>query len=97
MTDLNKLIPANSGLYLLLADSINSSGGIVGLGVTRNGDLHGFLATPTHGKAGRDSAAPAAEGGTGEGEPVPLTENVRQLLPLRPPAGRFAARLPEPR
>jgi probable HAF family extracellular repeat protein len=47
MTDLNALIPASSGLYLLLADSINSNGEIVGLGATNSG-LHGFLATPCH-------------------------------------------------
>ena len=46
MTDLNTLIPANSGLYLLLAESINSSGEIVGFGVTNTGEVHGFLATP---------------------------------------------------
>jgi probable HAF family extracellular repeat protein len=46
MTDLNTLIAANpSGLYLLIAESINSSGEIVGLAVTRTGETHGFLAT----------------------------------------------------
>jgi probable HAF family extracellular repeat protein len=50
MTDLNTLISANSGLYLLLAASINSSGEIVGLAVTNTGELHGFLATPRRGK-----------------------------------------------
>jgi probable HAF family extracellular repeat protein len=50
MTDLNTLISANSGLYLLLAESINSSGEIVGLAVTGTGEVHGFLATPRHGK-----------------------------------------------
>ena len=46
MTDLNTLIPASSGLYLLLAESVNSSGEIVGTGVTKTGEVHGFLATP---------------------------------------------------
>ena len=47
MTDLNTLVAANpSGLYLLIAESINSSGEIAGLAVTRTGELHGFLATP---------------------------------------------------
>ncbi len=46
MTDLNTLIAANaSGLYLLEASAINSSGEIVGLAVTSTGELHGFLAT----------------------------------------------------
>jgi len=48
MTDLNTLIPASSGFYLLLANSINSNGEIVGLGATSSGKLHGFLATPCH-------------------------------------------------
>jgi probable HAF family extracellular repeat protein len=46
MADLNTLIPANSGLYLLLAESVNSSGQIIGLAVTSAGVVHGFLATP---------------------------------------------------
>jgi probable HAF family extracellular repeat protein len=40
MTDLNALIPASSGLYLLLADSINSNGEIVGSGATSSGEVH---------------------------------------------------------
>ena len=50
MTDLNTLIPANSGLHLLLAVSISAGGEIVGLAVTNTGALHGFLATPEHAK-----------------------------------------------
>lgn len=50
MTDLNTLIPANSGLHLLLAVSISAGGEIVGLAVTNTGALHGFLATPKHAK-----------------------------------------------
>ena len=50
MTDLNTLISANSGLHLLLAESINALGEIVGLAVTSTGELHGFLATPRHGR-----------------------------------------------
>jgi len=46
-TDLNRLVTANpAGLYLLLGESINGAGQIVGLGVTTDG-LHGFLATPS--------------------------------------------------
>ncbi len=45
MTDLNTVIPANSALHLLVAQSINSSGEIVGLTVTSAGEAHGFLAT----------------------------------------------------
>jgi probable HAF family extracellular repeat protein len=46
MTDLNTLIPANSPLYLLMAQVINSRGEIVGLGLTNAGEVHGFLAKP---------------------------------------------------
>ena len=46
MTDLNTLIPANSGLYLLLAESVNSGGEFVGLAVTSTGEAHAFVASP---------------------------------------------------
>jgi probable HAF family extracellular repeat protein len=47
MTDLNTLIAKNPGnLYLLLGESINSSGEIIGLAVDETGLLHGFLAIP---------------------------------------------------
>jgi hypothetical protein len=47
--DLNKLVTVNpGGLYLMLADWVNSSGEISGLGVGADG-LHGFLATPDSG------------------------------------------------
>jgi len=57
MTDLNSLAP-ESPLYLLFASTVNSRGEIVGFGVTEDGDLHGFLATP----APRTTAS-AATGG----------------------------------
>ena len=47
MTDLNTLVAANPGnLYLLLGESINSSGEIIGLAVDETGLYHGFLAIP---------------------------------------------------
>jgi probable HAF family extracellular repeat protein len=46
MTDLNTLVRGSSGLYLLVAESINSRGEIVGLGVNSTGESHGFLAIP---------------------------------------------------
>ena len=46
ISDLNTRIAANpSGLYLLLAESIDAQGKIVGFGATSTG-IHGFLATP---------------------------------------------------
>src|SRR5581483_1479253 len=47
MTDLNTVLSSNpQKLYLLLAESINDRGQIVGLAVAGDGNLHGFLATP---------------------------------------------------
>jgi probable HAF family extracellular repeat protein len=47
MIDLNGALTSNpQKIYLLLASSINARGEIVGLGVTSDGNLHGFLATP---------------------------------------------------
>jgi probable HAF family extracellular repeat protein len=72
MTDLNTLVPADSPLYLLFAESINSSGEIAGFGVNSSGDVHGFLLTPTS-----RFFSPAELGAQ---EPVALGENVRQQL-----------------
>jgi probable HAF family extracellular repeat protein len=47
MTDLNTVVDANpANLYLLLGESINSSGEIIGLAVDQAGLSHGFLAIP---------------------------------------------------
>lgn len=46
MMDLNALVRDNAGLYLLLAESINNRGEIVGLAATNAGEVHGFLAVP---------------------------------------------------
>ena len=70
--DLNSLVTSNpAALYLLLADSINSGGEIVGFGVTANG-LHGFLAIPND----REDSSHSFRG---ENRPV-LTEAARRLL-----------------
>jgi len=45
MTDLNTLIPANSGWYLQTASSVNDAREIVGWGLI-GGNVHAFLATP---------------------------------------------------
>ena len=46
MTDLNTLIPKDSGWYLQQAQSINDAGQIAGYG-TNNGAVHAFLAHPS--------------------------------------------------
>jgi probable HAF family extracellular repeat protein len=46
MTDMNTLIPADTPLYLVVADWVNSRGQIAGGAVDQNGDLVPFLATP---------------------------------------------------
>ena len=44
MTDLNDLLPADSGwLVLTQANSINDSGQIVGTGITADGFTHAFV------------------------------------------------------
>lgn len=46
ITDMNTLISANSGWYLLNAASINDAGQIAGFGLNPEGEVHAFLATP---------------------------------------------------
>lgn len=46
MTDMNTLIPADTPLYLVVADWVNSRGQIAGGAIDQNGDLVPFLATP---------------------------------------------------
>ena len=93
MTDLNTLIPADSPLFLLFADIINSRGEIVGFGVNSTGEVHGFLATPVPGEATTESATPAPQGVTGEGTKVAPPENARALLQQRLRFGRFGVPL----
>jgi probable HAF family extracellular repeat protein len=38
-------------VVLLVATAINSRGEIAGFGVTSTGDVHAFLATPSHAEA----------------------------------------------
>ncbi len=57
MTDLNTLIAGESPLYLLTGCSINSRGEITGLGLTSTGEIHTYLASPTHGVAGGESTS----------------------------------------
>ena len=57
MTDLNTLIAGDSPLYLLTGCSINSRGEITGLGLTSTGEIHTYLATPTHRDATSESTS----------------------------------------
>jgi probable HAF family extracellular repeat protein len=91
MTDLNTLIPAGSPLYLLGGIDINSRGQIVGFALQiSSSEVHAFLATPSYGEVGSESATPAAPGSTSESPKVVLPENVRKLLQQRL---RFGGRL----
>ncbi|MGO8795708.1 MAG: hypothetical protein ACLQLC_12870 [Candidatus Sulfotelmatobacter sp.] len=55
MSDLNTLIVGGSPLYLLTGCSINSRGEITGLGMTSTGEIHTYLASPTHAFATSES------------------------------------------
>src|SRR5262249_49234499 len=46
IADLNRLIPAGSGVQLTVAVGLNEAGEIAAQGVTSNGDLHAFLLIP---------------------------------------------------
>lgn len=84
MTDLNTLVPADSPLFLLLADVINPRGEIEGFAFdTETAEVHGFLATPTNSVAATEGSSPAALGGTSKAAKVVLTENARKLLQHR--------------
>jgi probable HAF family extracellular repeat protein len=81
MTDLNKLIDGTSALYLLLAETINGRGEIVGLGVSTSGELHGFLAIPRYLEHDCGAVVVPADSNLAE-EPLRpvLSESARQLL-----------------
>jgi probable HAF family extracellular repeat protein len=77
MTDLNALIPADAPLYLLTAFGINDAGEIVGFGVTGEGDIHGFLATPATGEGGGNGNAVVSNGPV---RPAALSDNARKII-----------------
>jgi probable HAF family extracellular repeat protein len=60
MTDLNTLFPANSNLYATMGNKINERGQISGMAIVLSGpdagNIHAFLATPTHQSMGRSVA-----------------------------------------
>lgn len=84
MTDLNTLIPAGSPLFLIQAYGNNDQGQIAGYALQiSTGEVHAFLATPTHGGAPSEGPAPTTQGATRERPKVVLPENVRKLLQQR--------------
>jgi probable HAF family extracellular repeat protein len=94
LTDLNTLIPANSGLQLIEAFGINAHGQIVaGAFEFSTGNVHAVLLTPhesTSMNQGTASAAPAEIAGRPR---VILSESVRNLLQIAiPGSGRFKTR-----
>jgi probable HAF family extracellular repeat protein len=91
MTDLNTLIPVGSPLFLLEASgTINSRGQLAGYALQiSSGEIHAFLATPSDGQAGSQSATPAVQGVNRPALNVSLPDNVRKLLQHR--RGKFGA------
>jgi hypothetical protein len=71
MTDLNTLIPADSGWILLSASHINDMGQIAGNGFL-NGVLHAFLLIPSFGGGRTGSTKPSSA--------ISLSETTRQWL-----------------
>jgi probable HAF family extracellular repeat protein len=86
MTDLNTLIAGDSPLYLLTGCSINSRGEITGLGLTGTGEIHTYLATPTHRVAASESTS------QGVISPRVPSDNARKLLQQQLHFGRSGAR-----
>jgi probable HAF family extracellular repeat protein len=97
MTDLNKLIPKGSPLFLLLANWINSRGEIVGAAFDQTtGATVPFLAVPCDEKHGEDEGCKdsaeetiAVESATSERPKLTLPESVRNLLKQRRGFGGF--------
>jgi probable HAF family extracellular repeat protein len=80
ITDLNALISANSGWYLLNTASINDAGQIAGFGVNPQGEIHAFLATPCSGSCPNEADAFVGEYSTRK-LPMPLVpESVRRFI-----------------
>ena len=92
MEDLNSLVAGDSSLYLLLADSINAAGEIVGLAFdTGSNELHGFLATPSNGGAASGNLSP------GVSRSAALTDAHRRLIQQQLSRWRMGRWLAPPR
>lgn len=86
MTDLNALIPHGS-LYLFFANDINASGEITGVALNeKTGELVGYMAIPTTGRAGEASRARVVPR-------VPVPEGVTVQLERKFGLGHFGAGL----
>jgi probable HAF family extracellular repeat protein len=85
MTDLNTLAPADSPLYLLFAETINSSGAIVGFGATSAGDIHAFVAVPALDSGNRVIPGAASS--------RVLSDEALKVVRQRLSHGRFGSRL----
>jgi len=85
MTDLNTLVVGDSPVYLLTGCSINSRGEITGLGLTSSGEIHTYLATPTHAIVNSDSTS---QGVTARRI---LSDDARRQLQQQPRFGRSGA------
>jgi probable HAF family extracellular repeat protein len=84
MTDLNTLTAPGSSLFLLLANSINAQGQIVGAALDQStGAVVPFLANPDANGAGDTSVASSSTQVAGNQTVVTLPENVRKLLQRR--------------
>jgi probable HAF family extracellular repeat protein len=74
MTDLNSLLPADSGWDLISADGINSNGDIIGMGEL-DGTFEGFLLTAggtISGSGGNGGSTGQSGGGGNSGTAVPV-------------------------
>src|SRR5579863_3269194 len=91
MTDLNTRIAGHSPLYLLTGCSINSHGEITGLGQTSTGEIHTYLASPTHGVATSENTS---QGGVIK--PRILSNDARKLVQQQPRFGRSGVGLMGP-
>ena len=91
MVDLNSLVVGGEPLYLVFATQINDAGEIIGFGVSHDGELHAFSATPIRNSAPHEGSRAAAPEVT---MPDALPEEARRFLQGRLPLGR-ALRQPE--
>lgn len=91
MTDLNALTPAGSSLYLLIANDINSRGGIVGTALDQsNGEPLAFVAVPCNEDVSNRTCSDAAQNAIGGERPkVVLPESARKQLQHKMRFGRL--------